>query len=760
MKHLYSIISIFLILISVSLQGRDRVYAPSLSLPENNEVELAPNVTLDWNAVTGETLVVLYELQLADNADFTDATTFAKSETTSLEMTDLLFGQSYYWRVKAYDGAEISDWSEAWNFTVAVSIEMIDPSDGASVYADPNMTWEEMTGLLKYQIQIDTSYVWNNVVLETSSDILGSFIIDETNMWLVGTDGIVLHFDGSMWMTVEVGTSEDLNSIYFVDATTGFIAGENGTFLMYDGTTWTTVDAGVTTNLTGVAFADATNGYMTGEDGLILKYADGSFTTEIAYDGTEAITSDFYDVAVVDANNYWVCGKSKIIVNYNGTDWTGGVIGSKDHFALWFNDANDGWASSKSGRIQHFNGSEWMEFETGAKDLYDISFDGTTGYAVGKSGAMVVYDGSWSQITSGTTENLNTVYLKNSYGIAGGDEGTLVNKAGEGFNSPYARIINVISDSSNYDMTNLLFGKSFYYRMRGIHSLDTSAWSGAKSMISYPYPEPETPNSGASNQHLEIELDWSKYSGVTIYNMEISMTEDFQVPLIYSSDSNSAFVKNLEFGQEYFWRVNAEHPGDISAWSEVSNFTTINDITLLSPADNTTGVLKCPHYSWEEIIGASGFQIFIDTDENFSNPFTDVSDAAFYQCVTPLIEKTTYYWKVRGISGLDSSNWSPTWSFETEGPEAINDLFTDKNVEVYPNPSTGNFTLDINSLEDASYNISISDISGSIIYNSEINCKHGLNKVNLNLTDLLSKGVYFISINHEDMVANKRLIIK
>lgn len=760
MKHLYSIISLFLLLISVSLFSQDRVYAPSLTFPEDGETGLAPNVRLDWNAVTGETLVVLYELQLATVADFTDAITFDKTEITSKEMLDLNFGGIYFWRVKAYDGDAISDWSEVWSFYVGVSIEMDLPEDASMVYSNPKVTWKEMTGLLKYQIQIDTSYIWNNVAIPTSEDIFGSFIIDENNMWLVGDGGQILHFNGTEWLSVDAGVSESLNDIYFVDANNGFIVGDNGTFLTYDGSTWTNRDTDTTVNFNGVAFSDANNGYIVGEDGFIFKYASGSISGEPATDGNDTISEDFTDIAVIDANNYWVCGKSKYIVNFDGSAWTGTTVGGKDHYAIWFNNATDGWVGSKDGRLQHYDGTEWTEIQTEADDMFGISFDGTTGYAVGKSGEMVVYDGSeWKKITSGSSETLNTVYLKNGLGISAGDGGTVLNKAGEGFNSPFAKIISVNPDSTNYDLANLLFDKSFYYRMRGIHSVDTSAWSDAKSMTTYTSPEPDSPSNGSNDEHLELVFEWTEYDGVTRYYIEISRFEDFNISLNYISDSNSILLRDFNFGDDYYWRVKAEHSEDISPWSETSIFTTINSITLESPEDNSVETTKCPRFVWEEILGASGYEIYIDTDENFNNPNEFISDDPFLQCQGAMETNINYYWKVRGISGLDTSNWSPTWSFEIEGV-GINDLFSEKSLEIYPNPSTGIFTIDINSVDATNYNISIVDITGKEIFNTEFSCQQGSNQLKLNLSEKLSDGVYLINVSRDNTFVNKRLLIK
>lgn len=758
MRNLYSILSLIMILFTVSVFGQDRVYAPSLNLPENGEVEQAPNVILDWNAVTGGTLEVLYELQVATQADFSDAITFPKSEVTAKEMENLYFGQTYFWRVRAYDGDDMSDWSEEWSFTVAITVTLATPNNGSMVYANPKVTWEELTGLLKYQIQIDTSYIWNKVELTTSDDIFGSYIVNENDMWVVGDNGLIMHFDGAEWTSMDAGVSEALNEVFFVDASHGYIVGDNGTFLSYDGSTWTSMDAGTTENLRGVAFADADNGFAVGDAGVIVKYAAGTFSTMVASDGSNDITEDYYGIDVVDANNYWACGTGKIVINYDGTNWTGSEEGTKDHYGVWFNSATDGWIASKSGRINHYDGTQWVEYETSSKHLFGISFDGGTSFAVGKDGVMWTFNGSdWQQIASGTTNDINTIFLKDGYGIAAGEGGVLINKAGEGFNSPWSKIISVNPDSTNYQFGNLLFGKSFYYRIRGINNNDTSVWSGAKSMVSYMYPELDSPSDGASDEQLEILFEWSEYEGVTRYYIEVSKFEDFSSSLNYIVDSTSIKLNGFNFSEEYFWRVRAEHPDDISEWTEAFSFITIDNITLVSPENNATDVKKSVRFTWEEVLGAAAYEIMIDKDNNFTNPETGYTEDAYYQTISPLEEKEIYFWKVRGVAGLDTSLWSPVWSFEIEGPDAIEDLFSEKSVDIYPNPSNGNFSIEINSTDVADYQIVITDISGKEIYNSYYAAETGTNIVKLNLSDELSKGIYMINVKRDNITVNKKL---
>ncbi len=80
MKNIYSILSLCLVLVSVSVFGQSKIYAPTLNAPENMEVGQMPDVLLDWNAVTGNAIVIEYELQLADNMDFVDAISFDKTD--------------------------------------------------------------------------------------------------------------------------------------------------------------------------------------------------------------------------------------------------------------------------------------------------------------------------------------------------------------------------------------------------------------------------------------------------------------------------------------------------------------------------------------------------------------------------------------------------------------------------------------------------------------------------------------------------------
>ena len=754
MKNIYSILSLFLVLMTVSVFGQSKIYAPSLSAPENMETVQMPDVLLDWNAVTGVALEIMYELQLADNMEFTGAVTFNKTDLTAMSMMDLVFGHTYYWRVRAYDNDVASDWSEPWNFTVAFNVELKTPSDGSEEYSNPIITWTPMTGIDGYEMQLDTVFDWNMEESGISSDIYGTSIIADNDIWAVGKSGVVLHYDGLAWTVIDVGTTENLNAISFIDASNGYIVGDAGVVLYYDGATWTVVEAGVTTNLLGASFISADNGVVVGEGGSVLTYNTGIW--EYVSSGT---SEDLYDVQMLSTTNIWACGLGKIVVNYDGVTWSSNEVGEKDHYAIAMIDANNGWTVGKSGKIYRWNGAEWYEEDTPTnKDLSGISFNGMIGYAVGKSGTMIKFDGSWTSVPSGVSDYLYGVDIADNSGLAVGAGGTMIMKSGTGFNSPYLTVFEIPMDSSSWGLHNLLFGQKFYYRMRTFHGADTSDWSGTKSIETYASPELDAPASGTINDLL-IRFEWDEYEGSSNYIFELDDDETFASPRSFAPDDDTLWVNDLVYGTEYFWRVAAQHSLDISDWSEVWSFTTVNQITLVSPENSAIGVSKCPLFTWDEVVGSSDYELWVDVDESFDNPNVNIGEEPHYQCQSTMEVNTMYYWKVRGISGALVSEWSETWSFTTEGGIGIEESISAKNTTIYPNPGNGLFNISINSTSTSDYKVKVIDISGKEVYETVISCQAGSNTIPVSINNIGS-GTYNLIIADGENLITKKLVIK
>jgi hypothetical protein len=752
MKNIYSFV--LLLLFSVSLFGQSRIYPPNLNSPENGAVSQPPNVLLNWYAVTGETTDITYEIQISLNPDLSEPITLPRTDVTAMNMSDLSFGVVYYWHVRAYDGEVASEWSEIWSFKVIGTVILKLPNNGGMVYSNPEITWTAITGLTSYQLQIDTSYEWKSVNSGTTSNINSTFVIDENNMWAAGANGLILHFDGTEWMTIESGSTAALSSLYFVAENDGYAVGTGGVILHYDGTAWSEMVSGTTKDLTGVAFADANNGWAVGSGGLILKYS-GTWAEEAS-----GSTNDLTGISVVNSADVWACGKAKNILHYDGNAWSKEEIGTRDFYGISFSGPSTGWAVGKSGTIFMYDGMQWISQNSGtSKDLNSVSFDGMIGYAVGKTGTLVTYSGSWTLGDGLVSSDLNSVFIKNGLGLFAGVSGTLVSKSGAGFDSPYVKQYALSNDSISKRLKNLLFGETFYYRMRALNGVDTSFWSGAKSFTTYASPELLDPEDGFAGADLRQVYSWKKYGGVIDYFFQISEDPAFETAFEGLSDSTSILYTIQKYGTEYFWRVSTTNPDDVSEWSPAWSFTTVNTVTLSSPANEETEVKSCPKYEWEEIPGSAEYELSIADNIDFTDATSISTSDAFYQCQNSLVKNTVYYWRTRAYSSIDTTNWSETWSFKTEGYIGIIEQFGQKSVEIYPNPSSGIFTIDINSASDSNYQLDVFDLTGRNVYKLEGQCTSGDNQIDLDLT-YLNKGIYMISIRKSNETVTKKLFIR
>ncbi len=89
---------------------------PSLSLPENNAIDISPSPTLYWNAIDE---AESYTLQISTDSTFTNLV-YEKSGISSAnhQVSGLPTFSTYYWRVRGTNSVSTSSWSDKKSFTV------------------------------------------------------------------------------------------------------------------------------------------------------------------------------------------------------------------------------------------------------------------------------------------------------------------------------------------------------------------------------------------------------------------------------------------------------------------------------------------------------------------------------------------------------------------------------------------------------------------------------------------------------------------
>ncbi len=754
MKKIYLTLA-SLILVSLIASAQTRIYTPALRAPADNAIDQSPDVTLDWDAVTGQGQTITYTVQLAEKADFSDAITFDPTIFTALKMNELKFGHYYLWRVKATDGNLTSEWSAPFSFRVANTVSITSPNNQSTQNPDPLVKWKELTGITHYDLQIDTSYSWAPEVSGINTQLNDVFEVDEDNAWAVGDNGIILKKSAGAWSGVPSGTTKNLLDVFFVDNNHGWAVGEGGTILFNNGTEWSAMNSDVTKTLYGVYFANAQNGYAVGAGGTVLHF-DGSSWSAV----NTGVTVDFFAIHGLDANHIWATGKSGNLVFYDGTSWTKSIIVNRDMLGIWAIAPNKVYTSAKAGRVYSYNGQTWTEILSGStRDLNDICFiDENEGYAVGAQGTLVYYNGDvWAPIASGTTQNLNGVYFSSSSsGYFVGAGGVIVAFQGEGFNSPFLKDFSLTADNSEFRFNNLLFGRTHYFRIRARHASSTSEWSSARSFSIVARPTLTKPANLGVNVALDTIAQWEPLTGIVRYSVQLATDANFTDPFNYETSNNNYRFQGLAYGQDYYWRVNTRHAAAVSDWSEVFKFTTTSTIAQTAPANNAINVIRMPLFEWKSIKGTEKYMIQYSTNSNFNEPFETIVTQNFYQTQIQLIPGQAYLWRVRGIQGLDSTSWSSAWTFTVTTQDGIADQPA-HSFSIHPNPGNGQITLQLAETLTPS-GIEVYTLVGKKVYESPLFVESG-RTAKLNLSEI-GKGIYLIKLNTTQGVLTRKLIIE
>ncbi len=253
--------------------------------------------------------------------------------------------------------------------------------------------------LLAFVLEAGAQDQWTAQTSGTLNSLYSAYFPSGDTGYVSGASGTLLRTfnGGGSWTSQASGTAQPLNCVYFFDQSpeTGYAVGGNGTILktVDHGTTWAAQTSGTLQNLRFV-IGKSTLAIAGGDSGVILKTVNGGTTWSRVPSGTSA---SLYAVTA-----YQAPGIELLAVGASGG------VKSAD------------------------TGSTWSAlFSTPPSvALYDVHFDSITGFSVGASGMLLktVNGGaSWSGVTSGAAQTLNSVDAEDSNNIP-----TVVYAAGAG----------------------------------------------------------------------------------------------------------------------------------------------------------------------------------------------------------------------------------------------------------------------------------------------------------------------------------------
>lgn len=161
-----------------------------LLTPANNAVNQDPDITLTWQPITG---ITDYIVQVCTDPDFTFPciTHLVDHQNTSVDIPELQFGETYYWRMMAAHLNDTTPWSPARNFQVINTVLLNLPANGASgISTLPVLSWQPIKGVEEYEVRVyNESFTYNDTAfLDTNFyNVFKPMTVGEDYSWKVRT---------------------------------------------------------------------------------------------------------------------------------------------------------------------------------------------------------------------------------------------------------------------------------------------------------------------------------------------------------------------------------------------------------------------------------------------------------------------------------------------------------------------------------------------------------------------------------------------
>ncbi|MBA3393458.1 MAG: hypothetical protein H0T89_12485 [Deltaproteobacteria bacterium] len=333
------------------------------------------------------------------------------------------------------------------------------------------------------------------------------FAIAANDVWAVGFEGLVEHWDGVTWSVVPSGTTETLAAVWASGPNDVWAVGANSTVLHWNGTAFAKLDPGFAVTLRDVHGSGPNDVWLVGaETGRALASVvrwDGTALTKHTISGCP---HRMQAVFVASSTEVWAGGENEMACRWNGTSWQdktipypypdtvtdlwrspSGTVWAVFAGDIWRFDgttwrhayglvdetadfsvpqlyrlagvADDNIHASGSGYMARFDGTSWSQTRIpGDASYYGLAVTGSTGWAVGRAARARLAAGTW-------TESYRVASRQWLWSMSGtsptnlwalGSEGDLIRRTATGWTkvampltpNDHAATVNVVSANS------------------------------------------------------------------------------------------------------------------------------------------------------------------------------------------------------------------------------------------------------------------------------------------------------------------------
>jgi hypothetical protein len=238
-------------------------------------------------------------------------------------------------------------------------------------------------------------------------DVAGTAADD---VWVVGGQGTVLHWDGTRWTVVPSSVRSSLVRIHIYAQDDIWFSGEGGTLLRRNGQVIER-KLGGRPSLHGIWGSAPDNLWAVGNGGSIYHYDGSSWTPS-----DSGVQNDLHSIWGSGPEDLWIVG-TRVLLQGDGKTWrTVDVPATPEEGSdVWGSDRDNVLVGLRNGSVLIWNGVNWSIKSTGlTQSVYDI--DGTDRnniWLLGNGSECVQWDGvSWQDRRFPTTAYLYPRTLK------------------------------------------------------------------------------------------------------------------------------------------------------------------------------------------------------------------------------------------------------------------------------------------------------------------------------------------------------------
>ncbi len=263
---------------------------------------------------------------------------------------------------------------------------------------------------------------WTNVY-RSQNVFTGVWGSSPRDVWVVGHDGEILHWDGTVWRPSRSGTTFILNAIWGAGPADAWVVGIRGTVLHWDGKTWTSLPPVTDEQLFAVWGSSAADVWAVGAHGVSAHWNGHKWSRVTTR--TRSFLRGLWGSA---ADDVWCVGEHGTRLRWTGSAWTDAAAPNvtDDYGGVWGSARDDVWVVGTHIRA-HWNGRKWSEERDTGDHLAVAGTARDSAWAVGFHGDIEGWDGArWTPESSGGHNVLFSVWAADRRSVwAAGHGGVL-----------------------------------------------------------------------------------------------------------------------------------------------------------------------------------------------------------------------------------------------------------------------------------------------------------------------------------------------